>query len=169
MTAAAEPGLERLNTLPREQAVAELLSCCGSRAWAEAVADARPFADRAALHETSDAVWSALGSDDWLEAFRAHPRIGERAAAEHRGAAWSEQEQSRVLNAGDEARAELAALNGLYERRFGHIFLICATGMDAAEIRDAIQQRMHNDPAAELRIAAEEQRKIIRLRLERLL
>ena len=169
MTAAAEPGLERLNALPREQAVAELLSCCGSGAWAEAVADARPFPDRAALHTTSDAAWNALRGDDWLEAFRAHPRIGERAGAEHRGAGWSEQEQSHVLRAGDDARAELAALNGLYERRFGHIFLICATGLDATEIRDALQQRLHNDPADELRIAAEEQRKITRLRLERLL
>ena len=165
----ADPGIERLNALPRDQAVAELLQCCGSRAWAETMVDARPFASRDALLDTADAVWRVLAREDWLEAFRAHPRIGERAAAEHHGAEWSEQEQAAVLGAGDEARAELAALNRLYEQRFGYIFLICATGLAAADILEALRWRVDSDPAAELHIAGEEQRKITRLRLERLL
>jgi OHCU decarboxylase len=166
---AIDGGLERLNALPRALAVAELLQCCGSHAWAAAMADARPFADRTALHDASDAVWRSLARDDWLEAFRAHPRIGERASVKHRGAAWSEQEQARVLSAADAERAELATLNRLYEQRFGHIFLICATGLAPAEIREALRRRVENDPADELHIAAEEQRRITRLRLERLL
>lgn len=164
----AEPRVDELNALPREQAVSELLRCCGARAWAETVADARPFADREALLDTSDAVWRALAREDWLEAFRGHPRIGERAPAGQHGAEWSEQEQAKVLAAGDEARAELAALNRLYEQRFGYIFLICATGLDAADILEALRWRVDNDAATELQLAAEEQRKITRLRLERL-
>jgi OHCU decarboxylase len=166
---ATDHGLDRLNALPRAVAVTELLQCCGSRVWAEAMADARPFADRGALYDVSDAVWRSLARDDWLEAFRAHPRIGERASVEHRSSAWSEQEQARVLSAAADERAELAALNRLYEQRFGYIFLICATGLEAAEIREALRHRLDNDPADELHIAAEEQRRITRLRLERLL
>ena len=165
----AAPGLERLNALSRAQAVAELLRCCGSRAWAATVADARPFATGEALLDTADAVWRALAREDWLEALRAHPRIGERPTAQHRGAEWSEQEQAAVLAAGDDARAELAALNRLYEQRFGYIFLICATGLGASDILEAVRWRIDNDPANELHIAAEEQGKITRLRLERLL
>jgi OHCU decarboxylase len=164
-----ERGVERLNALPREQAVAELLQCCGSRAWAETVADARPFADGEALLDMSDAVWRALAREDWLEAFRAHPRIGERASAARAGAEWSEQEQARVLAADAQAQADLAALNRLYEQRFGHIFLICATGLDAGDILEAMRWRVDNEPANELQLAAEEQRKITRLRLARLL
>lgn len=174
---ATERGVDRLNALPRAGAVAELLQCCGSRAWAETMADARPFADAAALLDTGEAVWRVLAREDWLEAFRAHPRIGERArphafargSLEQRDPGWSEQEQARVRIAGAGALAELAALNRLYEERFGHIFLICATGLGADEIRAALRQRLASDPETELHSAAEEQRKITRLRLERLL
>jgi OHCU decarboxylase len=173
----SEPGLERLNGLRRDRAVAELLQCCGSRAWADTVADARPFASGEALLDTADAAWRALAAEDWLEAFRAHPRIGERAsqharedvAAERRAAAWSDQEQAAVLTASAAALAELAALNRLYEQRFGHIFLICATGLDTSDILEALRWRIDNDPAEELHIAAEEQRRITRIRLELLL
>jgi OHCU decarboxylase len=165
----AEPGVERLNALPRDQAVAELLQCCGSRAWAESMADARPFDNSDALLDVADAAWRALAREDWLEAFRAHPRIGERATAEHRAAHWSGQEQAAVLGAGEEARAELAALNRLYEERFGYIFLICALGLDASDILEALRWRIDSDPAEELERAGEEQRRITRLRLERLL
>jgi OHCU decarboxylase len=170
----SERGLEVLNALPRDSAVADLLQCCGSRAWAETMADARPFANGEVLLDMADAVWRALAADDWLEAFRAHPRIGERApqhatedvAAERRAAAWSEQEQAAVRTASADALAELAALNHLYEQRFGHIFLICATGLDASDILEALRWRIDNDPAEELHIAAEEQRRITRIRLE---
>jgi OHCU decarboxylase len=164
-----EQRLEHWNELPRDEAVAELLHCCGSRAWAETVADARPFASTEALLDTADAAWRALAAEDWLEAFRAHPRIGERTAAAQRGAEWSAQEQANVLAAGGEALAELAALNRLYEQRFGHIFIICASGLGPDEVLEALRWRVDNDPAEELHIAAEEQRKITRIRLERLL
>lgn len=162
--------LARLNALPRAAAIAELLACCGSRAWAERMADARPFASRDTLLERADSIWHALQPADWREAFRAHPRIGERAAAgaPAHAARWSAQEQAGAQQADDVTRTELAALNREYERRFGHIFLICATGLSGEAMLEALRRRLHNDPADELHIAAEEQRRITRLRLEKL-
>jgi OHCU decarboxylase len=163
-------GLARLNALPQAAAIAELLQCCGSLAWARAMAAARPFASRAALYDTADAVWRGLSRDDWLEAFGAHPRIGERAAGGERDrhAQWSAQEQAGTRLADAETLAELAALNREYERRFGHVFLIRATGRSAAEMLAALRERLGHDAGEELRIAAEEQRRITRLRLEKL-
>lgn len=124
---------------------------------------ARPFADRAALLADADAVWSRLRTEDWLEAFRAHPRIGEARALR------SEPEQARARDAGETVLAALAEGNRLYEERFGHIFLIRAAGRGAVEMLANLRARLRNDPATELRVAAEQQREITRLRLERLL
>jgi allantoicase len=170
-----------LDALPARRAAAELLACCGSRAWAAGVAAARPFGDAEALAAAADKVWVRLGPDDWLEAFAAHPRIGERAAAApdapaERPAAssapaaptWSAGEQAGVAEADQATLAELAAGNRKYEERFGHVFLVCATGRSAGELLAALRQRLGNDPATELRVAAEEQRKITHLRLEKL-
>ena len=165
-------GLLRLNALTRLEAEAELLRCCGSVAWARRMAEARPFTDADAVLEAADRVWWALAPDDWLEAFRAHPRIGERDAATPQGSearAQSAREQSGVAGAAPEVRAALAEGNRAYEARFGHIFIVCATGKRADEMLALLTARLANDPAAELRVAAEEQRKITRLRLERLL
>ena len=157
-------GLRWLNALPAEQAEAELLACCGSGAWAAGVAAARPFADVAALAASADEAWEALGPDDWLEAFAAHPRIGERAAG-----GWSGEEQAGVGHADAAVLAALVEGNRDYERRFGHVFLISASGRKAEELLAALHQRLDNDPETELRIATSEQRKIGRLRLDRLL
>jgi OHCU decarboxylase len=161
-----------LNALGAEQAEAELLTCCGARAWARSMAACRPFPDRQSLLDRAGAVWRGLSRDDWLEAFRAHPRIGERlnaARGDVRVARWSETEQSGALGATADVAAELAAANRAYEERFGHVFLISATGKSAEEMLAALHERLHNDPDTELRVAASEQAKITRSRLEKLL
>jgi OHCU decarboxylase len=147
-------GLDRFNRLPEEAAAGELLAVCHSRRWAERVAAGRPYADLAALQRAADEVWAALDPADWLEAFGAHPRIG--------------REQAGVGAAGREVRERLASGNAEYEARFGHVFLIAAAGRDAGEILAALQDRLGNDPATELEVAAGEHRRITRLRLEQL-
>lgn len=164
--------LERLNALAPADAEAELRTCCGSRRWARELAARRPFRDEAELFAAADEVWWTLEPEDWQEAFRAHPRIGERkaeAAQTVRAAAWSAQEQAGVSAAGEEVTAALAAGNREYERRFGHIYLVCATGKSAEEMLGILRARLANDPDEELRVAAAEQAKITRLRLEKLL
>jgi OHCU decarboxylase len=165
-------GLARLNSLPAEEARGQLLMCCGSARWAESVAAARPFRSVGELEETADRAWRELSPADWLEAFRAHPKIGERKAAAEVSAearAWSEREQSGASAAGDETRAALAEGNRQYEERFGFIFIVCATGKTADEMLALLGTRLGNDRETELRVAAEEQRKITRLRLRKLL
>ena len=164
-------GLTRLNAMPYEHAVAMLLQCCGSPDWAERVAAARPFDDEDALFHSAERVWQTLPLDAVREAFDAHPRIGERKAAAPQTAAaqaWSEHEQAGMRNAAPDMAAEMASLQAEYEARFGHIFLICASGRSADEMLAALRARLRNDPVTEMRIAAEEQRMITRLRLERL-
>jgi OHCU decarboxylase len=165
-------GLERLNSLSHGEAEAELLKCCGSTAWACAVAARRPFADDGELMNAADEIWSGLEVDDRLEAFNRHPRIGERKAAtaqSGREQSWSRQEQSGAGAAGESERAELAELNREYERKFGYIFIVCATGKGGAEILAALKSRIGNDASTEIKNAAEEQRQITRLRLRKLL
>ena len=158
--------LAELNTLDAETAAGELLRCCGSTRWARAMTAARPFASVDAAAERSDAIWSSLDRDDWLEAFAAHPRIGERAPASGGTSRWSSDEQSGVA---DRSRERLSQLNRDYERRFGYIFIICATGKTGDEMLRALERRIGNNPDDEVREAAEEQRKIARLRLAKLL
>jgi OHCU decarboxylase len=154
------------NGLPLGEAVRRLRECCGSQAWAAAVAARRPYADFAALVTASEAVWRDLEPSDWLEAFSAHPRLGESGG--HSPDA-SQKEQSRVMDAGAETLAALAAENRRYEARFGHVFLISAAGRAAEEVLAILRQRIGNDAATEIKVAAEEQSKITRLRLERMM
>ncbi|HEV2765391.1 MAG TPA: 2-oxo-4-hydroxy-4-carboxy-5-ureidoimidazoline decarboxylase [Pyrinomonadaceae bacterium] len=163
-------GLQEFNRLPREDASDRLLKCCGSTRWAEGVAGARPFESFEALLETADRVWWSLGREDWLEAFRSHPKIGERRAERETGEGatrWSEQEQSGTRGASAEVMSELAEANREYEERFGHIFIVCATGKSADEMLSLLRARLPNDADTELRVAAEEQRRITHLRLEK--
>lgn len=134
----------------------------------------RPFFSRDAVLRAGDDEWGAMGESDWLEAFSHHPRIGEGGGATAAGGSatarsWSALEQSAVASVGDEARIGLARLNHDYETRFGFIYIVSATGKSAAELLDLARKRMHNDRDTELHVAAEEQRKITRLRLEKLL
>jgi len=129
------------------------------------MAGARPFPDASSLAETADRTWRELSPDDWLEAFSAHPAIGSKIDL----SPFSRQEQSGTRGADSDTLAELADLNRRYADRFGHVFLVCATGRTAAEMLAIGRKRLGNDPETELAIAAEEQRKITRLRLEKLL
>jgi allantoicase len=165
-------GIERFNRLSRAQVLKALLDCCGAKRWAKQVLAMRPFPDLGYVLDTADKVWAELEREDWLEAFRHHPAIGEKQAKAKQSAAarrWSAGEQSAAQKAQPEELEALAAANREYQAKFGHIFLICATGKSSGEILKNLHERMSNDPEAELRIAAEEQRKITRLRLEKLL
>ncbi len=165
-------GVRRLDTLPPAAAEAGLRACCGSGAWVRAMLSRRPFGGAARVMSAADEAWAATRADDWMEAFRAHPRIGESKAAPTQSAAaasWSRQEQSGVATASDETRAALAEMNRAYEERFGFTYIVCATGRGADEMLAFARERMGNDRDAELRVAAGEQAKITRIRLEKLL
>ena len=174
-----ESALQRLNALPAPDAEAELRPCCGSARWARELAARRPFRDRDELCSAADDIWRRLESSDWLEAFASHPKIGEKKPAAKTESAkpqsalvstkWSAQEQSGVANTPPNVMERLAEGNREYERSFGYIFIVCATGKTAEEMLALLEQRLQNDPSAELRVAAEEQRRIMQLRLEKLL
>lgn len=165
-------GLRGLNALPDEAAREALLNCCGASAWAQGIASRRPFHDAARLFEAAGALWEKLGKDDWLEAFRQHPMIGECKAAggqADQAQRWSGQEQRPVANAAPHLLHELASANQAYQARFGYIFIVCASGKSTEEMLALLKERLQNDPESELRVAAGEQQKIMRLRLEKML
>lgn len=162
--------LVRWNELEPVEAAKEVLSCCGSRAWVKEMVGKRPFEDEAAVLITADEVCRKLEPSDWLEAFQAHPKIGEsRAVAEtgERSASWSKQEQKGVAVAQDGVKLGLAEGNRAYEEKFGFIFIVCATGKSASEILEILRRRLQNVKETELNVAAEEQRQITQLRLKK--
>ena len=161
-----------LNSLTADEAAKELLQCCGSKRWGKEIVTARPYASLETLLTRADEVWWSLDRNDWLEAFRSHPKIGEKKAADMVSAQsqqWSGQEQSGVANSSQDTVDSLAALNHDYEQKFGFIFIICATGKTSAEMLSALRERLQHDHEAELPIAAAEQGKITELRLKKLL
>src|SRR5262249_47664606 len=126
--------------------------------------------DQSGLTAAADEIWWGLTREDWMEAFLAHPRIGESRApqtASAQSAGWSAQEQRDVGSADDAVKTALAQGNRAYEQRFGHIFIVCATGKSAAETLEILQRRMQNDAEAELQEAAEQQRQITQIRLRK--
>lgn len=162
--------LAHWNSLDQATAAAAVLPCCGSRAWASELAARRPIADEATLLDESCAVWLALPEPAWQEAFDSHPRIGEQKAQKQTTAESlqsSAQEQSVALSADEAAKLALKEANRRYEEKFGRIFIICASGRNAGEILAALEARMNNDNAIEMREAAEQQRQITALRLKR--
>lgn len=160
--------LQVWNMMEFEEAVRNVLPCNGSHGWARAVTRGRPFALPEQMFAAADEAWRALPGADWQQAFASHPRLGEShaAAATVQSLAWSQGEQS-ALNDEEQSRAALAAGNRDYEDRFGHTFLLCATGKNAAEMLAILQRRLGNDPATELLEAAEQQRRITQLRLRK--
>jgi len=157
--------LEELNALPNAAAEAELLRCCGSSRWAKIMAEARPFDRIEQLYGEAEKTWWNLRPADWLEAFRAHPKIGERRPE----AAWSGQEQAGMSDATPAVVDAVARANQDYFSRFGYIFIVCATGKTAAEMLSRLESRLLNNADQELQVAAAEQNKITRLRLEKLI
>lgn len=165
--------LVQWNRLPLDEAVKEILPCCSSKAWAAGMAARRPFSDVTTLLAASEETWSNLSAADWMEAFRGHPRIGESLATpsvsdqsgSEKSKTWSAQEQQNVAATGDAVKVRMAEANQEYEKRFRHIFIVCAVGKSAPEILEILQRRLQNDGPTELRQAAEQQRQITRIRL----
>lgn len=161
-----------LDAMSEDQARAALTRCCGAKAWVEGMLARRPFASDDALYTTAEQVWSTMTRADVLEAFEHHPRIGASLDALREKfsntASLSAGEQAGALAADEAELTRLRDGNLAYEQKFGHIFIVCASGKTAAEMADILEERLDNPPAAELAIAAGEQAKITRLRLEKL-
>ena len=154
--------LARLNALPDGEAAGVLLGCCAAPGWARRVAAGRPYATVDDLLAAADAAWAARDPGDLEAAMAGHPRIGERPAA-----GWSRQEQAGVGSDDGTLRA-LREANAAYEDRFGHVFLICATGRGPGEILAELHRRMANHPGTELQVAGDEIGKINAIRLRKL-
>ncbi|WGL15171.1 2-oxo-4-hydroxy-4-carboxy-5-ureidoimidazoline decarboxylase [Microbulbifer bruguierae] len=171
-TTLMKDGLQFFNTSSPAQAQQMLLQCCTSRAWVRKMLDGRPFASLSQLLAAADDSWGTLEEADYLEAFAGHPKIGDMASLQKKYAAskaLAAGEQAGMDDADDAVIAALARGNRDYEQKFGFIFIVCATGKSAAQMLALLQARLPNSRTQELRIAAEEQRKIFHLRLEKLL
>jgi|SRR5579863_2835465 len=163
--------LARWNLLPIEEAARSIQLCCGSKAWAQEMAARRPLVDEAALLAASNEAWKSLSRSDWMEAFHAHPRIGESRASQSQSSPqstnWSAQEQRNITDSDAAVKVALANGNREYEQRFGHIFIVCATGKSAPEVLEILHRRLANDEDTELHEAAEQQRQITEIRLRK--
>lgn len=160
-----------LDRMPAPRAAELLASCCGASRWVERMVERRPYGSLGALRTAADEIWRSLEPRDWREAFSHHPRIGERVGTVpqgERGSAWSAKEQAGVDDAAMDVRRALTQANREYEQRFGYVYIVFATGKTADEMLALCQRRLENDPTDEIAVAAEEQRKIMQLRLARL-
>jgi OHCU decarboxylase len=155
--------LNEFNSADTETAILKMLECCGSRAWATGMVARRPFTDRIHLHVSAEEVWQDLPEADWLEAFARHPKIGDCS-----NVVWAALEQSGMNTAAKETAAAMRELNRQYEKRFGFIFITCASGKSAEEMHRELVERLSNDRSEELLNAASEQRDITALRLRKL-
>jgi allantoicase len=162
-------GLGVLNGMAADDARAALRRCNGSRVWSEMMTRARPFEDAAQLLRQGERIWFSLGEADHREAFAAHPKIGEAKVPASGDAMWSTAEQRDAAAAAQQTLARLADANREYEAKNGFIFIVCATGRTADEMLADLEKRLRNPAADELRTAAEEQAKITRLRLTKLI
>ncbi|MBI1804662.1 MAG: 2-oxo-4-hydroxy-4-carboxy-5-ureidoimidazoline decarboxylase [Ignavibacteriae bacterium] len=164
--------LDEFNALSLNDAHEELLRCCGSFRWALQMTERRPFKNVENLFAAADTIWNTLSERDWKEAFSHHPKIGDIKSLRKKFATtaqWAEGEQAGVVQTSEKTLKALAEGNNLYEAKFGYIFIVCATGKSAEEMLALLNARLHHYPAEEIRIAAEEQRKITRIRLEKLI
>jgi OHCU decarboxylase len=162
--------LMRWNALDSDNAAAEIMPCCGSKAWADQMASRRPIRDAAELLAACDDACNSLTESDWIEAFRSHPRIGESATQPSSGvrsAAWSGEEQRQVGASAEDVKLALAEGNRAYEQRFHRTFIVCATDKSAQEILEILRQRLRNEEAAEFVEAARQQRQIAHMRLKK--
>lgn len=161
----------RINGFDGNAARLALANCCAARAWADGMLALRPFADDEAVIEAAYAVGESLADEDWLEAFAAHPQIGDVDSLREKYAgtrALAAGEQAGVAGAHFATLQELAELNREYLRRFGFIFIVCATGKSAQQMLAILRTRIGNCREEELQTAAEEQMKITELRLRKL-
>ncbi len=164
--------LHELNILPKEELKEALTKCCGSIAWVNKMLTIFPLDDLVELEEDAEEKWYECTEDDWKEAFTHHPKIGDIESLKKKFATtanWAAGEQSGASKASQQTLEALAKGNDDYEKKFGYIFIVCATGKSAEEILALLQSRLPNNPSDELKIAADEQMKITKLRLEKLL
>lgn len=154
---------DHLNGLADADLRAALSRCCAAKRWVSKMVAERPFANDAVVFVSAQYIWRHLTKDDWVEAFAAHPRIGEKTKEQ-----WAQAEQAGVATASPATLKALADGNKAYETKFGHVFLICAAGLSADSMLAELKKRTPNDPAKEMEIAAGEQAKITKLRLEKL-
>jgi len=162
---------EILNSMSDAAAADALARCCASPTWIEQMLAGRPFENDATVIQAAGGIWWSLDRHQWLQAFAAHPKIGDVRSLRAKfvnTATWASSEQAGTAVAGEETLRELATHNRQYEDRFGYIFIVCATGKSAEEMLALLKARLCNDAASELRIAAGEQLRITLLRLERL-
>lgn len=163
---------ETLNTLPRDEAEAQLRNCCAAETWVEGMLGGLPYRDQSALISQSRDLWPKLTEQDWLQAFSAHPKIGviDSLRAKYGSTrAMASGEQAGARQAPEEILQRLKAGNDAYQEKFGFIFIVCATGKSAGEMLELLESRLTQTRAQEIATAAAEQAKITELRLEKLL
>lgn len=164
--------IQKFNALTEGDARQALYRCCSSTRFTENLLDKRPFSSKEELFEAAEEIWWSLSSEDWLEAFKGHPKIGDISSLRkkyNQSRAWSEGEQEGVEGAGEETLEALSRGNDAYLEKYGFIFIVCATGKSAEEMLSLLQVRLKNSRDEELKIAAQEQAKITALRLEKLI
>ena len=163
--------LTQFNRLNKNEARQLFFNCCGSSKWCEQLILNIPFTSLEELKNLSDISWSQCELADVLEAFGHHPKIGNIKSLEEKFATtkeWASGEQSGVNEASAEVLRELADGNAAYEKKFGYIFIVCATGRSAPEMLSLLQSRLSNQPEEEIKIAKQEQNKITHIRLDKL-
>lgn len=163
--------LEHFNNISASQQKEELFKCCGSTTWSEKLVQQAPFSSIEKLKLRSDETWWQCEHTDWLEAFSHHPKIGDVKSLEKKFAStkeWASGEQSSVTTASTDVLHQLKHGNEAYEKKFGYIFIVCATGKSATEMLHLLSSRLLNSPDVEIKIAAQEQNKITHLRIDKL-
>lgn len=161
-----------LNRLPDEQCRTALEKCCASAAWVDGMLNRRPFENDQKIASLAKETWNSLRRDDWLEAFAAHPRIGDVDSLRAKFTnteEWADREQSGVAGASEDTLRWLEAGNRAYEAKFGYIFIVFATGKSADQMLAILERRLENPPEVEWKTAAAEQLKITQLRLRKLI
>ncbi len=164
--------INELNTIPEQEAFQAFEKCCGATTWITKMVKSRPFKDEEALLQLADENWDKCSVSDWLEAFKHHPKIGDISSLAKKYAntkEWAGNEQQSVQSSSSEIITQLANGNTAYENKFRFIFIVCATGKSAKEMLELLNHRLPNNREEEVKIAAEEQHKITRIRLKKLM
>ena len=164
--------IQQLNALEKPELKEALFKCCGSTEWVNRLSNLFPVRDEQQLFNAAEKIWYVLPENDWREAFTHHPKIGDINSLKEKFAAtahWAAGEQAAVNQTSEDILRELALGNQLYEKKFGYIFIVCATGKSAEEMLALLNERLPNSRETEIKIAMAEQNKITRIRLEKLL
>jgi len=164
--------VQQLNELSEKDAYQTFENCCVAPRWVKRMVAARPFSSNENVYETAQNIWNELTEDDYLAAFEGHPQIGDVSTLRAKYSSTAEKaghEQSGMSAANEAVLNEMMTINKTYLTTFGFIFIVCATGKTAEQMLTLIKNRINNDREKELNIAAKEQAKITKIRLEKLL